>query len=72
MNDVEILPEVFADDFTGGVGGFVSDVGEAIELKRRRHGSSYCDSDSVSLDTEVVVTTIIGKLGVEKKKMMAL
>jgi len=37
VNNVEIIfPEIFTDDISGGVGGFVGDIGEVIELVRRR------------------------------------
>lgn len=42
MNNVEVLPEVFADNFSGSIGDCVTDLGESIKLKRRsvsRHGS---------------------------------
>jgi len=42
VNNVEVLPEVLADNFSGSIGESVTDLGEAIELKRRgvgRHGS---------------------------------
>lgn len=42
VNNVEVFSEVFADNFSGSIGDFVTDLGEAIEFKRRavrRHGS---------------------------------
>jgi len=39
VNNVEIIfSEIFTDDISGGIGGFVSDIGEEIELVRRRRG----------------------------------
>ena len=42
VNNVEVFPEVFANNFSGSIGNFVTDLGEVIEFKRRAvrcHGS---------------------------------
>jgi len=65
VKNVEVLPEVFANNFSGSIGGSVTDLDEAIELKRRgvgRHGS----------ETEGWGERRIGYWGVRVREKMAL
>jgi len=84
VNNVEIIfPEIFTDDISGGVGGFVGDIGEVIELVRRRRWGGHCSEAKsgrwwrgqfVRLELEgiIIVFIIRRNLRVKKKKKMTL
>lgn len=58
MNNVEIFPEIFADNISGGVGGLVSDIGEVIELVRRGGGGHGSESEFGRSNGQIVTVTV--------------
>jgi hypothetical protein len=68
MNNVEFFSEILTDNISGGIGSFVSDTGEVMELVRRRRRGHRSESECGRfwrLETKGIIN-IVGKLRVEK------